>query len=90
MYMLDLVGTPHCLFSHAKADILVYFHSISICHLLILLWLLDCQLYLGLFEFMLYIQVNSYGHVGTLPPFNGTFSQYTKNAFENYNHPNKQ
>ena len=42
----------------------------------------------GLFEFMLYIQVNSYGHVGTLPPFNGTYSQH--NVFENYNHPNKQ
>ena len=28
-----------------------------------------------LFEFMLNVSVNSYGHVGTLPPFYGTFTQ---------------
>ena len=34
-----------------------------------------------LFEFMLYVPVNSYGHFGTLSPFYGTFTQ-NKNARE--------
>ena len=29
----------------------------------------------GLFELMLYIPVNSHGHVGTLPPFYGAFTR---------------
>ena len=29
----------------------------------------------GLFELMLNVQVNSYGHVVTLPPFDGSFFQ---------------
>ena len=28
-----------------------------------------------LFELMLYVPVNSKGHIGTLPPFYGTFTQ---------------
>ena len=30
----------------------------------------------GLFELMLYVPVNSNGHVGMLPPFYGTFTQH--------------
>ena len=29
-----------------------------------------------LFELILYVTVNSNGHVGTEPPFNGTFTQH--------------
>ena len=36
---------------------------------------MDAGVYLVLFELMLYVPVNSYGHVGTLSPFYGTFSQ---------------
>ena len=54
-----------------------------------------------LFELMLYVPVNSNGHVGMLPPFYGTFPTFmtlgcydTHNALHNmcvnnYNHPNK-
>ena len=42
---------------------------------------------------MLYVPVNSYGHVGTLPPFYGTFTQIedviTSNKGLKYNHPIK-
>ena len=31
---------------------------------------------LNLFELMLYVPVNSNGHVGKLPPFYGTFTQH--------------
>ena len=31
--------------------------------------------FVHLFELMLYVPVNSYGHVGTLPPLYGTFTQ---------------
>ena len=34
--------------------------------------LFDCVL----FELMLYVPVKSNGHVGTLPPFYGTFTQH--------------
>ena len=30
----------------------------------------------SLFELMFYVPVNSNGHVGTLPPFYGTFTQH--------------
>ena len=51
--------------------------------------------FLCLFELMLGVPVNSYGHVGTLPPFYWTY-MYTqnkdvmtsKNRFK-YNHPTK-
>ena len=47
----------------------------------------------GLFELMLYFPVNSKGHVGTLPPFYGTFTQnvdvMTSNKCLKYNHPTK-
>ena len=47
-----------------------------------------------LFELMLYVPVNSQGHVGTLPPLYGTFTQnedvMTSNKCLKYNnHPTK-
>ena len=46
-----------------------------------------------LFELMLYIPVNSHGHVGILSPFYGTFNQnedvMTSNKCLKYNHPIK-
>ena len=46
-----------------------------------------------LFELMLNHPVNSYGHVGTLPPFNGTFTQnedvMTSNKCFKYDYPTK-
>ena len=46
-----------------------------------------------LFELMLYVPVNSSGHVGTLPPLYGTFTQnedvMTFNKCLKYNHPTK-
>ena len=46
-----------------------------------------------LFELMLYIPVNSHGHVGMLPPLYGTCTQnenvMTSNKCFNYNHPSK-
>ena len=47
-----------------------------------------------LFELMLYIPVNSNGHVGMLPPFYGTFTQHLdvmtlKMCFFQYNNPTK-
>ena len=49
--------------------------------------------FLSLFELMLSVQVKSYDHVGTLPPFYGTYTQNydvitSKNCFK-YNHPTK-
>ena len=43
----------------------------------------------GLFELMLYIQVYSCGHVGMLPPYNGTFTHDTQNALYKNNHTTK-
>ena len=42
-----------------------------------------------LFELKLYVPVNSNGHVGTLPPFYGTFTQHedTQNGLHKYNQP---
>ena len=37
---------------------------------------IDWLVVLILFELMLYVSVNSNGHVGTLPPFYGTFTQH--------------
>ena len=34
------------------------------------------KMFVCLFELMLYVPVNSNGHVGTLPPFYGTFTQH--------------
>ena len=34
------------------------------------------SLFACLFELMLYVQVNSKGHIGTLPPFYGTFTHH--------------
>ena len=34
------------------------------------------SLFVCLFELMLYVTVNSNGHVGTLPPIYGTFTQH--------------
>ena len=37
--------------------------------------LIENKLFVCLFELMRNVQVNSYGHVGSLPPFYGTCSQ---------------
>ena len=43
-----------------------------------------------LFELMLYVPVNSNGHVGTLPQFYGTLGYNdTQNLLHKYNHPTK-
>ena len=46
-----------------------------------------------LFDFMLNVPIKSKGHVGTLPPFYGTFTQredvMTSNKCFKYNHPTK-
>ena len=46
-----------------------------------------------LLEWMLYVLVNSNGHVGTLPPFYRTFTQnedvMTSNTCSKYSHPTK-
>ena len=46
-----------------------------------------------LFELMLYATENSYGHVGTLSPFYGTFTQnkdaITSKLCFKYNHPSE-
>ena len=48
---------------------------------------------LCLFELMLYVPVRSLGHIGTLPPFYGTFTQnedvVTSNKRLKYNHQSK-
>ena len=54
----------------------------------------SCMLfYFCLFELMLYVPVNSYGHVGMLHPFYGTFNQnkdvMTSKKCFSYNHPSK-
>ena len=47
------------------------------------------------FDLMLYVPVNSNGHVGTLPPFYGTFTQHLDVMtvkiimLHKYNHPTK-
>ena len=47
-------------------------------------------IFVCLFELMFNVPVNSYGHVGTLPLFYGTFSQnedvMTSNKYFKYNH----
>ena len=40
-------------------------------------------------ELVLYVPVNSNGHVGTLSPFYGTFTHDTQNVLHEYNHPSK-
>ena len=63
----------------------------------------DCDSFIGintrsrqffvLFELTLYVPVNSSGHVWTLPPLYGTFTQnedvMTSNTCLKYNHPTK-
>ena len=36
----------------------------------------DLEQFVCLFDLMLYVPVNSNGHVGTTPPFYGTFTQH--------------
>ena len=36
---------------------------------------IKCVCFFCLFDLMLYVPVNGNGHVGTLPPFYGTFTQ---------------
>ena len=57
-------------------------------------YLPDNRIFVCLFELMLYVPVNSQGHVGTLPPLYGTFTQnedvMTSNKCLKYNnHPTK-
>ena len=50
-------------------------------------------MFICLFELVLYVLVNIQGHVGTLPPFYGTFTQnedvMTSYKCLKYNHPTK-
>ena len=48
---------------------------------------MDAGVYLVLFELMLYVPVNSYGHVGTLSPFLWDFFPKLRRQCFKYNHP---
>ena len=74
------VGLKHCCLRRV--------HIYRICPLRPLFIKFEC-----LFELMLNVPVNSYGHVGTLPPFYGTFTQnqdvITSKKYLKYNHPSQ-
>ena len=83
--MLDLIGTQIVQFSHTQAQfilqtVLVSCQNSSFVYSISQLQSTttsNCSFFLlYLFELTLYVPVNSNSHVGTLPPFNGTFTQH--------------